>query len=78
MSHESDEVRGVTSESEPEGSMTRRSFLGTLAGSAVIAGAPFVITHPAHAQAMRTIRFSEAVHNLGYIDLYVARAKGFF
>src|SRR5690348_1305998 len=78
MSNESDEVCGVRSESELEVSVTRRNFLGTLAGGVAVAGAPFVVAHRAYAQAMHTIRFSEAVHNLGYIDLYVARAKGFF
>ena len=78
MSDESREMRGLTSESEPEARMNRRNFLGTLAGGIAIAGAPYVITRRANAQAMRTIRFSEAVHNLGYIDLYVARDKGLF
>jgi NitT/TauT family transport system substrate-binding protein len=78
MANESDELRGVRSESELEVSVTRRNFLGTLASGVAIAGAPFVVTHRAYAQATHTIRFSEAVHNLGYIDLYVARAKGFF
>lgn len=78
MSNESDQLGGAGSESQRNGSMSRRSALGRLAGGIAIVSAPYVITHPAHAQGMRTVRFSEAVHNLGYIDLYVARAKGFF
>src|SRR6185437_7269873 len=78
MSKESEEVRSATFESGPAARIGRRNFLGTLAGGVAIAGAPNVITRRAYAQAPRTIRFSEAVHNLGYIDLYVARAKGMF
>lgn len=59
--------------------VSRRAFVQqTLLGAAVI-GAPQIITRSAFGQgSLRPIRFSEAVHNLGYIDLYVAREKGFF
>jgi NitT/TauT family transport system substrate-binding protein len=60
--------------------VNRRVFLrrAAVAGS-VLAAAPQIVSRRAlGAGPMRTIRFSEAVHNLGYIDLYVARDKGFF
>ena len=59
--------------------MDRRVFLRRAAAGAALLGAPQIISSRAlGAGPARTIRFSEAVHNLGYIDLYVARAKGFF
>jgi NitT/TauT family transport system substrate-binding protein len=78
MSNESRRLSSAALECPEAGTVTRRSFLGTTAGAAILVGAPYVITHRAYAQAARTVRFSEAVHNLGYIDLYVARDKGFF
>lgn len=78
MSKESRQGPSAEPESTVTGTVTRRGFLGTAVGSALIVGAPYVITQRAYAQQMRTVRFSEAVHNLGYIDLYVARNKGFF
>ena len=54
----------------------------TLLKRAVVGGAAILAAPPIIARrgwsATRTVRFSEAVHNLGYIDLYVARDKGFF
>jgi len=48
-------------------------------GGAGVLGAPYVVTRSAFAAgSLRTVHFAEAVHNLGYIDLYVARDKGFF
>lgn len=78
MSNESEPSNGTSLESTLSPRITRRSFLGTAVGSAIVLGAPYVITRRAYAQATRTVRFTEAVHNLGYIDLYVARNKGFF
>lgn len=62
-------------------SLNRRLFLrrAAAAGAVLAVGMPQIISRRAFgAGPMRTIRFSEAVHNLGYIDLYVAREKGFF
>ncbi|SEI12154.1 NitT/TauT family transport system substrate-binding protein [Methylobacterium sp. 275MFSha3.1] len=50
----------------------RRSLLQGMAGLAV--GAPLV----ARAAGLKTVRFSEAVHNLGYINLYVGIHAGIF
>jgi NitT/TauT family transport system substrate-binding protein len=52
---------------------TRRTF-GTVSlalGLAVVAG-------PASAQELKEVNFSEAVHNLGYINLYVGMHAGIF
>lgn len=66
--------------SDPNEPKNRRAFLrGALVGGAAIVAAPYVITRSARAAgSLHTVQFSEAVHNLGYIDLYVARDKGFF
>lgn len=60
--------------------VSRRRFLQRAAlGGAAVLGAPYVISGRAYAAgSMHTVQFSEAVHNLGYIDLYVTRDKGFF
>ncbi|MGH8257457.1 MAG: ABC transporter substrate-binding protein, partial [Steroidobacteraceae bacterium] len=59
--------------------MSRRVLLRrTMVAGAAIVGAPPIITRAYGAGSLRKIHFSEAVHNLGYIDLYVARANGYF
>jgi NitT/TauT family transport system substrate-binding protein len=58
--------------------LDRRGFLKT---SALVAGgviaAPYVVTR-AGAAPLKTVNFSEAVHNLGYINLYVGMHAGIF
>jgi NitT/TauT family transport system substrate-binding protein len=70
-------VRPVTT---PSGRvLSRRRFLA--ASSAVAAGfgaAPLLESRVASAATLKTVRFSEAVHNLGYIDLYVGIHAGIF
>jgi NitT/TauT family transport system substrate-binding protein len=63
-----------------KGGVDRRGFLRRTAAGAITAlVAPQIISRHAYAAgSLRTIHFSEAVHNLGYIDLYVAREKGYF
>jgi NitT/TauT family transport system substrate-binding protein len=60
----------------------RRAVLGGVAAGAGALAAPAIIGRAiigrAWGAALRTVHFSEAVHNLGYIDLYIARDKGFF
>jgi NitT/TauT family transport system substrate-binding protein len=48
-----------------------------VAGEIAVLGAPQIVSGRARA-ATRTVHFSEAVHNPGYIDLYGGRDKGFF
>lgn len=55
-------------------SVTRRGF-NLLVGSTVVASAAGV---RANAQDLKQVRFSEAVHNLGYINLYVGQHAGLF
>ena len=59
-------------------SLSRRDFLTT---SAAVAGGlalmPIGSRH-AVAAALEEVRFSEAVHNLGYINLYVGMHAGIF
>lgn len=59
---------------------SRRAFVrGAAIGGVAALAAPYVATRSAAAAgSLRTVHFAEAVHNLGYIDLYVARDKGFF
>ncbi|MBF6570742.1 MAG: ABC transporter substrate-binding protein [Candidatus Binataceae bacterium] len=80
MSDTPEQPNQLTSNQESPGDGTRRTFLRrALAGGVAIVGAPYIVTRRSYAAgSLRTIHFSEAVHNLGYIDLYVARAKGFF
>src|SRR5258705_9069830 len=60
-------------------SINRRRFL---TGSAAIAGgigaASLIGSSGARAATLKTVRFSEAVHNLGYINLYVGMHAGIF
>src|SRR3954468_8419553 len=58
---------------------SRRRFL---TNSAAIAGgigaSSFIGLGGVRAQTLKTVRFSEAVHNLGYINLYVGMHAGIF
>ena len=59
--------------------LSRRRFLA--ASSALAAGigaAPLLGSGTASAATLKTVRFSEAVHNLGYINLYVGMHAGIF
>ncbi|MCS0502803.1 ABC transporter substrate-binding protein [Ancylobacter mangrovi] len=58
--------------------LDRRGFLKTsaLAAGGLIA-APYV-SRSARAATLKTVNFSEAVHNLGYINLYVGMHDGIF
>jgi NitT/TauT family transport system substrate-binding protein len=60
-------------------SLSRRDFLTT---SAAVAGGlamtPIIGSGQAAAAALKEVRFSEAVHNLGYINLYVGMHAGIF
>ncbi|QIB33544.1 ABC transporter substrate-binding protein [Ancylobacter pratisalsi] len=58
--------------------LDRRGFLRTsaLAAGGLIA-APY-LGGPARAATLKTVNFSEAVHNLGYINLYVGMHAGIF
>lgn len=60
-----------------EGVKRRTVLKRAVAGGITVLGAPQIVAGRARG-ATRMVRFSEAVHNLGYIDLYVARDKGFF
>jgi len=53
---------------------TSRRGLGVLAGGAAVA----TLAAPRLARAMTEVKFVEAVHNLGYINLYVGQAAGYF
>src|SRR5260370_7811018 len=60
-------------------SLSRRDFLTT---SAAVAGGlaitPIIGSDRAAAAPLKEVRFSEAVHNLGYINLYVGMHAGIF
>jgi NitT/TauT family transport system substrate-binding protein len=57
---------------------SRRDFLKKgSAMAAILAASPWV-TQTARAAGLKTVRFSEAVHNLGYINLYVGLHAGIF
>jgi NitT/TauT family transport system substrate-binding protein len=60
-------------------SLSRRDFLTT---SAAVAGGlaitPIIGSDRAAAATLKEVRFSEAVHNLGYINLYVGMHAGIF
>lgn len=59
--------------------LSRRHFLGASAALAGGIGASSLIgVRTSAAQALKTVRFSEAVHNLGYINLYVGMHGGIF
>jgi NitT/TauT family transport system substrate-binding protein len=58
--------------------VSRRDFLKTSAVAGAALAAPTVITRQASAAQLKTVRFSEAVHNLGYINLYVGMHSGIF
>ncbi len=64
---------------EANNSFSRRRFLAT---SAAIAGGIGAMSltglGAARAATLKTVRFSEAVHNLGYINLYVGMHAGIF
>lgn len=53
---------------------TRRNFTLMMSGAAAIAPLGFSV----NAQALKEVNFSEAVHNLGYINLYVGMHAGIF
>src|SRR5258707_12203731 len=56
----------------------RRQFLKTSAALSIAAvGTPY-IAKTALAADLKTVHFSEAVHNLGYINLYVGMHAGIF
>src|SRR3979411_3298077 len=59
-------------------SLSRRDFLTTSA--AVVGGLALMPIGSRHAvaAALKEVRFSEAVHNLGYINLYVGMHAGIF
>ena len=58
--------------------VTRRSVTNSigslLAGTALVAALP----HAAMSEELKTVNFTEAVHNLGYINLYVGQHAGIF
>src|SRR3981189_95459 len=60
-------------------SLSRRDFLTTSAAVASgLAITPIVGSGHAAAAPLKEVRFSEAVHNLGYINLYVGMQAGIF
>src|SRR5258707_6358343 len=64
---------------EANNSFSRRRFLATSAAIAGGIGATSLIgSSGARAATLKTVRFSEAVHNLGYINLYVGMHAGIF
>ena len=59
--------------------VSRRNFL--TASATIAAGAalgPLAVSGKAAAAGLKEVRFSEAVHNLGYINLYVGMHAGIF
>ena len=58
--------------------LNRRRLLQGAGGLAVGAAAVSVLGAPVRAAGLKTVRFSEAVHNLGYINLYVGMHAGIF
>ena len=64
---------------EANNSFSRRRFLATSAAIAGGIGATSLTgLGAARAATLKTVRFSEAVHNLGYINLYVGMHAGIF
>jgi NitT/TauT family transport system substrate-binding protein len=58
--------------------LSRRTFLKGTAGAALGGSALSLLGRPAFAADLKTVRFSEAVHNLGYINLYVGMHSDIF
>ena len=58
--------------------VNRRTFLKGTAGAVVGGSALSLLGRSAFAADLKTVRFSEAVHNLGYINLYVGMHAGIF
>src|ERR1700679_846710 len=58
--------------------LSRRTFLKGTAGAALGGSALSILGRPALAADLKTVRFSEAVHNLGYINLYVGMHSDMF
>jgi NitT/TauT family transport system substrate-binding protein len=56
----------------------RRPAVGMVAATLACAGLAFAPGQSAQAQDLKTVRFTEAVHNLGYINLYVGQHAGIF
>ena len=57
---------------------SRRSFLKGTASAALGGAALSFVGRPSLAADLKTVRFSEAVHNLGYINLYVGMHSDIF
>jgi NitT/TauT family transport system substrate-binding protein len=57
---------------------SRRTFLKGSVGAALGGAAISLMGRPALAADLKTVRFSEAVHNLGYINLYVGMHSDIF
>jgi NitT/TauT family transport system substrate-binding protein len=57
---------------------SRRSFLKGSVGAALGGAAMSFVGRRAFAADLKTVRFSEAVHNLGYINLYVGMHSDIF
>jgi NitT/TauT family transport system substrate-binding protein len=57
---------------------TRRGFVGIASALLVSAGIIGLTPAGAVAQDLKPVRFTEAVHNLGYINLYVGQHAGIF
>ena len=58
--------------------LDRRSFLRVSAAAAAAGIATPAFLRSASAATLKTVNFSEAVHNLGYINLYVGMHAGIF
>ena len=54
--------------------VTRRNFAKLIGGAATLTA----VGIPVRAQELKVVNFSEAVHNLGYINLYVGQHAGIF
>ncbi len=57
---------------------TRRGFVGLASALLLGAGLVGLAAGGAAAQDLKKVRFTEAVHNLGYINLYVGQHAGIF
>ena len=64
-------IRSSTTIRDALKDLSRRTFLKGTAGAALGGSALSLLGRPALAADLKTVRFSEAVHNLGYINLYV-------
>ena len=58
--------------------VSRRTVLGRTAGMMAVLTTPMLSIPRAAAAGLKAVRFSEAVHNLGYINLYVGMHAGIF